>query len=303
MEPTVWVYDPVSNSYLFWNALANDGTLTNGIIASGQSFWIKSVGTPTSMTLKEQYKVSTQSNELYKTIPNSSFGIRLIRDSLSSDDVIVKYIQGATVVRDMFDVLKLPGSVSISAWGPDNVQLALTTLPLQPNNNDTIRLSVSGSTGNYQMVFNNARSISVLDHVYLVDNFTSQIINLNTTSMYNFSITTNANSQGMNRFYIVVASNSTLPVDLMHFDAVLVEDHHVNINWTTASEINTNHYEVERSFDGKNFATLYRVAAAGKTRVLTSYTSKDVNPLPINYYRLKMVDHDGTYTYSNTRLI
>jgi hypothetical protein len=303
LGPNIWVYDPVSNNYLVYNALSNAGDLPNGLIASGQSFWVKATGASPSMTMREMYKTAANPTEAFKTMPNSSFTVRVILDTLNSDRLTIKYINGATKNNDIYDALELPGTVSLSAYGSDNLLLALTSRPLSPTQNDTIFLALSGSQGNYRMMFDNTGAIPVHDALYLVDNFTSQVINIHTTPVYNFSVTSNSASQGMNRFYIVVANNTTVPVDLLRFDARLNSHKEVELKWATTSEINTSHFEVERSVNGIEYALLETVNAYGSIDLISNYAYTDRNPEPVNYYRLKMVDKDGSYKYSEIRVV
>ncbi|MBO9614321.1 MAG: T9SS type A sorting domain-containing protein [Dyadobacter sp.] len=64
---------------------------------------------------------------------------------------------------------------------------------------------------------------------------------------------------------------------------------------------NASHFEVQRSSDAKNFEPIGNVGAKGESKVLINYTFSDKAPLPnTNYYRLKQVDLDGTYSFSKT---
>ena len=54
--------------------------------------------------------------------------------------------------------------------------------------------------------------------------------------------------------------NAVLPVDLIHFDVNAVANHHTDLHWSTASEINNSHFEIERSYDGRNFEAIGEVA-------------------------------------------
>jgi hypothetical protein len=90
-----------------------------------------------------------------------------------------------------------------------------------------------------------------------------------------------------------------LPVELMKFTARTVNKA-VELNWTTASEQDSRHFEIERSADAKSFNTLGTVNAQGTTSLVTHYSFHDREPLlGTSYYRLKQVDEDLTYTYSN----
>jgi uncharacterized protein len=89
---------------------------------------------------------------------------------------------------------------------------------------------------------------------------------------------------------------ATLPVTLSDFSAGKNRDA-VQLNWKTASEINTKEFIIERSTTGTNFSVIGSVAAANAAAG-SQYQWADNAPAPINYYRLKMVDYDGKFAYS-----
>ena len=72
----------------------------------------------------------------------------------------------------------------------------------------------------------------------------------------------------------------------------------VDLNWLANDESNMNHYDVERSTDGRNFSSFVTVAGRNQS-FSTNYDATDVNPnRGINYYRLKMIENSGKTTYS-----
>ena len=84
-----------------------------------------------------------------------------------------------------------------------------------------------------------------------------------------------------------------LPIDLLYFDAELVEGA-VKLNWTTLTESNNDYFTVERSSDGTDFEFLAHLQGAGNTTTLRDYSIMDANPLyGTSYYRLKQTDFDG----------
>lgn len=92
---------------------------------------------------------------------------------------------------------------------------------------------------------------------------------------------------------------SPLPVSLFSFDAKLISDY-VELTWMTASEINNDFFIVQRSIDNKNFEDIDKVAGNGNSNIIIEYTSYDLNlPEGDIYYRLKQIDYDGSYQYSN----
>lgn len=117
------------------------------------------------------------------------------------------------------------------------------------------------------------------------------------------SSTTQATQGGQIEDYSVRLLVS-LPVDLTVFEAYAVDDKSVNVNWTTASEVNSSHFEVERSKDGRSFRKIETIESAGSSSARIDYSIVDSAPLVgISYYRLKQVDVDGVYTYSPTRRV
>jgi len=90
-----------------------------------------------------------------------------------------------------------------------------------------------------------------------------------------------------------------LPVELVSFTGYNNKDQNV-LNWTTASEKNSDKFEVEKSTDGVSWISIgWQKATGGNVRM--DYTFTDNQPVVgNNYYRLKIIDNDRTFTYSNT---
>ena len=90
---------------------------------------------------------------------------------------------------------------------------------------------------------------------------------------------------------------STLPVSLINFSAKK-NNSSINLTWTTDDEANMSHYELQRSADGRNFSTIVSVQSKNNFS-RSSYTAVDNKPINgIGYYRLKMVETDGSANYS-----
>ncbi len=303
IEPTIWVLDPVENTYKFYNTLSSEGTITDGILSQSQGFWVKATGAGASITFKESFKVDDAPTQLFKSTQGGAFKIKLMRDALNADELLIKYMNGSTTNFEAYDVLKLSAPIIVSAWGNDSIHLALSTRPLTTQN-DTIKLYVSGSSGSYTMQFTNSDKIAIQDQVLLFDNYTNNVIDLKQNSNYTFNINTNTPATfGFNRFYIVVANNNQLPVKLLTFNGKKENNNQVKLNWTTAIERNSNRFEVEHATDNKNFKTIGVVNAKGNSNVLTNYTFAHNNASTINYYRLKQVDADNSIEYSKVIMI
>jgi hypothetical protein len=95
---------------------------------------------------------------------------------------------------------------------------------------------------------------------------------------------------------------SPLPLDIISFEAKLLHDK-VNLTWNTASEITNKEYVIERSSDGKVFAPL-SVVKSLNSQTLNNYSYSDDQPLKgISYYRLKEVEYDNSYSFSDIKYI
>lgn len=95
-----------------------------------------------------------------------------------------------------------------------------------------------------------------------------------------------------------VSSENPLPIELIYF-GVRNDAGGVTLQWTTATEIDNDHFTVERSADGQAFSAIAVVPGAGTSLSVLHYSEPDPSPLMgTSYYRLRQTDHDGTTTLS-----
>jgi hypothetical protein len=93
--------------------------------------------------------------------------------------------------------------------------------------------------------------------------------------------------------------DSALPIELLSFDAQLVNDE-VELKWVTATEINNDYFTIERSTDAVKFVPIANQDGAGNSNQLVDYEDIDATPLmDWSYYRLKQTDFNGSFSYSN----
>ncbi len=95
--------------------------------------------------------------------------------------------------------------------------------------------------------------------------------------------------------------SSLLPVELETFEVTL-SNNTVDFYWATASEKNAKHFETQVSFDGIHFNTMQKVEANGTTserHIYSTSVSSEKFPSGVIYFRLKIVDNDASYQYSN----
>lgn len=100
-----------------------------------------------------------------------------------------------------------------------------------------------------------------------------------------------------------VGSTVPFPVELIHF-SLSKERSHLDLTWATASELNNVGFEVQKSVDGNIWQQVGFVQGQGTSREITEYQYQDAEPfIGTNYYRLKQIDFDGAFTYSEVREI
>jgi uncharacterized repeat protein (TIGR01451 family) len=119
----------------------------------------------------------------------------------------------------------------------------------------------------------------------------------NTASIYfdyNLPVQTNTEKT-------VVASDVVMPLQLLSFSASRNGKNNL-LKWSTAQEINTDRFEIQRSTNSRDFATIGTIRSLNNGKNKNDYAYTDAQPLKaVNYYRLKMVDKDGKFSYSTIR--
>jgi len=107
-----------------------------------------------------------------------------------------------------------------------------------------------------------------------------------------------------------INAEAPLPVELTRFDVVKKGDENALVSWQTASEVNTSHFEVERSIDnGRTWERVGIQSAQGFSANLNNYQFEDKNlkrfvyQNQLIYYRLKSVDFDQSFELSQVKNI
>jgi hypothetical protein len=99
LDPTIWLFNAKTNSYVSYNTLSQAGTLTNGIIPSGQSFWVRGNAANPTVTFKEDFKIVDQGINYLSTKNDNAaneISVVFVKDSVNSDQVSIKYLNGST---------------------------------------------------------------------------------------------------------------------------------------------------------------------------------------------------------------
>ncbi|MBO9659109.1 MAG: hypothetical protein J7527_09825, partial [Chitinophagaceae bacterium] len=105
---------------------------------------------------------------------------------------------------------------------------------------------------------------------------------------------------GFSPFIVTSGSGIALPVHLLAFDAALQNDRTL-LKWRTSDEVNSSHFEIQHSIDGRQFSEAGRLSTHNTVGIFDYQFMHNTPQAGTNYYRLKMVDIDGSFTYSPVR--
>jgi|WetSurMetagenome_2_1015567.scaffolds.fasta_scaffold36990_2 hypothetical protein len=189
----------------------------------------------------------------------------------------------------------LGGALAITAVYSDSIYTTGTTYLLvlkyqfNPDVNDDVAylfinpvVSATEPTPNLTHSLSNASDPADIGGVYIRQGTASSAPNLS-----------------LDGIRIGTAWADVVPVELTSFVATSLGSD-VTLNWSTASELNNFGFEIERSLSGNEFTTIGFVSGFGTTTETKSYRFVDGNLTSGNYsYRLKQVDFDGSFSYSN----
>ncbi len=167
----------------------------------------------------------------------------------------------------------------------------------------TLTTNCGVTTPNYTMSWTPTTELSVLTNV---TNSTTARAVVSTTRTYTVRAQHPTLSQCLMSKNITVEYTCPdgLPVTWLYFHATPQKEQHVYLEWATASEEKSAHFEIERSKDGASFEYVGSVYAQGNTEKNSSYKFIDGQAYEgTSYYRLKQTDLDGSFIYSEIRTV
>ncbi len=302
--------------YIFNPTLSGSGTTivrggfeatnnNNIVIPSMGCFYIQSTsGTPTSITFHESDKVPTTGSSYALFGGNNVKQPKIVLNVNSGDGFMDRTTIGfeansVGAFVDFYDATKLGNNLfTFYSLSSDNKALAIDYR--NTASTDIIPLGIQTSIANHYTI--SLSELTDLPNTKLV--LKDKLLNVTTPlnqegDSYSFDITADAATKGDNRFEIALLGTTLLPTTLTSFTAQLQASNNMAVNWTTVTEVNADYYQVQRSINGNSFTSIGQVAATGaSTYTYLDYLSSINNLPPSIYYRLQMVDKDGSISYS-----
>ncbi|MEM8887555.1 MAG: T9SS type A sorting domain-containing protein [Bacteroidota bacterium] len=227
---------------------------------------------------------------------NSSFG-----DGTGSPGTVNVFDNGMSLSADGDQILVFQGTIASptfvyaaqsnsTAWQTGNAANDANRSGLPPGlTNGTHAIAYGAGSGNEQEIDNISFDMSttsgskatVLAAIGNQANWSGSNATRFTASISNFTVT-------------------VFPVELSHFSVSLQEGNAV-LDWTTASELNNDYFQVERAGEDRLFLPIGQISGAGNSSSSLDYQFIDENPLEgSNYYRLRQVDFNGEFEIFQT---
>jgi hypothetical protein len=209
---TIQVRDNSTGMFQAWNG--NAGGLTGGRIATGQAFWVRTTAASPVLQVTEPVKSSTTGAFFREADEELNQFILTLSDGVVEDNAYYWVSDVASNDLDDLDAIKLDnfrntGSVPLMdlgtySYGIEAMPMAINSIG-QLNCGDTVRVYTNDLTeGNYTFTFNASGSVQSLTWM-LRDKFLGTELNISQNPTYQFTVTSDANSNAVERFDLVIA--------------------------------------------------------------------------------------------------
>jgi hypothetical protein len=301
-----WVWDPsigFRGAYVTYNGISGSsgGNATNDI-QPGQSIFVQTSAANPSIVFNEVNKSSgfTNTFRLAGDAPSRVF-VKLYNSTSINNG---GNMQDGTVVAFRDDFANAIASEDSEKFtnSDENIGILSTNSVLAIEGRHTTTIADTVPIRIWRLFANNNYTLKLEGMDFdpsitgvLVDRLLNiqHPINLNGSIQIPFSFTTDSASY-YDRFMLVFKTATVLPLNITSIRA-FQQPAGITVEWRTLNENDIQHYEVERSLDGRIFAKAGTIIARGKTM----YDWLDASPMHgANYYRVKAVDNRGTGTYT-----
>ncbi len=284
------------------------------------------------------YSTTTNQNGFYIFMPETAGSYTLTEDTISQLYTGVPAIDTFNLTTDtsitqniaLQSTLKNKDSLAITGQGlfitetsyPDPQSFPLVgidtysgSMGIQYYNNGSVSVNpaitvyydstkIKYRNSSNTSVINTGKSLLLMDTNLLPGESRSfTLFFADTTTINNpdsFSFVTNATITTVNGGTLTAFMTEALgllPLNLTAFNAVSKADNTALLFWSTVNEINAKSFVVEQSNDGLHFTDIASIKARGTGNNQYSFTTDKLNAI-ITYFRLRMIDNDGKYTYS-----
>ncbi len=286
-----------TSSPMFSRLVASNGTTVSAVPAYsttyGQAFGADATGTWTTTVGGPGGNLSRGHYEEFTVTANAGYTVRV--DSLtlnssfyntaSNTRLAVWYSKTAFTTADS-------ASFTGGILGADG-----TAIVNNPNGTFTTAIGITNQTAatsiDYRLALNSSTGVTLTAGQTL------------TVRLYFSCGSGSAGRYGkIKEVYFRGITSTTIPLSMIAFNAEKLSNNTNRIKWTTADEQNVSRFEIERSSDAQQFEYVGTTKAIGNTKTQHNYDFIDAQPVVgLNYYRLKMIDLDGSFTYTKVVVV
>lgn len=291
--------DLTLNTDMFIKSATGSLTMTDGKIITGGDRIDVANGAPAAVNAgnANSYVVGN----LYRTLSGSAGSFEFpLGTSVNYERANVTFTTATTIPRLLtrFDPWSgAPNTIgSVECWGN-------YILPAQDMGLWTINASANPTSGTYDMTLYSTGATNTAGATgWTVQKAGSTAGPWSLNGTCAFSTVSVIARTSMNGFSVfgVAQSTTPLPIELIDFAGYRIKESNI-LTWTTASELNSDYFLVEKSRNGFDFTTMEKVNAQGNSTSPIDYNATDDEPFSgITYYRLNFFDKDGTNEFSKT---
>ncbi len=294
----------IGTQYWVWNANAaginNRGAYVTKVVGTGAynlaangAFFVQPVS-GTTLAFTEANKQSTASTALFRTnTMQDLLELNLLYNNGEADNMFIRNSSTAVNALDAQDGEKLLNpDINLYSLSSTANKLSLDSRPFMAVTTIPLGFTTTAA-GTFSLAIAN-NTINSAIAIYVKDKLSNTEQLLTPSTAFTFTVTADPATQGENRFELVFRNNGALPVNITNLKAYQ-KNTGIQVDWNSQNEQNLNSYEVEKSKSGLNFIKVGTVVASG----LTSYHWYDANPVNgNNYYRIKIVEKDGSFNYT-----
>lgn len=202
----------------------------------------------------------------------------------------------------------------VQDYGPDSIRITGYGVDGPPPDFGNITRDKTNQTQQTQVGPNTGSSGTTMRYVTdtqggnsgspIIDALTNSVVGVHSHGGCSIASGNNNGTSTFHTAFWAAANEGNIPVELTSFTA-FVNDQKVQLKWITATELNNSEFAVERKIDGNEWRKIGLVNGNGTTLESHMYSfNDDVSSLISNnekiFYRLKQIDFDGSFEYSNT---
>ena len=178
----------------------------NGLVSTGQSFWVLAIGNNPSLVVNERAKSNSTGTFLRKNSPDNLFRVTL-ESAGQSDEIVVRFNHNATPGFDPeMDALKFPnGGVNLAAYVDRDQPMAINALPLIQDFT-SVYLELSNTTHeDYSLHFTEMQKLNPAYSLTLIDHYLDSSLQIVDSTRYSFTINQTEPASHQDRFELMIA--------------------------------------------------------------------------------------------------